>query len=56
MTELSIGDILWQPSPERIAASRMAQFAAAHGFAATDYAGLHALSRRWARAPSWRRS
>ena len=44
MTERSIGDILWQPSPERIAASRMAQFAAAHGFAATDYAGLHAWS------------
>ncbi|WP_374621603.1 acetoacetate--CoA ligase [Devosia sp.] len=44
MTERSIGDILWQPSPKRIAASGMANFAAAHGFAPTDYAGLHAWS------------
>jgi len=44
MTERSIGDILWQPSPERIAASGMANFAAAHGFLPTDYAGLHAWS------------
>ncbi|WP_417310817.1 acetoacetate--CoA ligase [Devosia sp.] len=44
MTDRDIGDILWQPSPERIAASRLAQFAVAQGFATTDYAGLHAWS------------
>ncbi|MDR3472014.1 MAG: acetoacetate--CoA ligase [Devosia sp.] len=35
-----IGEILWQPSPERIADTALARFAAAHGFEATDYAGL----------------
>ncbi len=44
MVEGRIGDILWRPSPERVAAARMTQFAAAHGFAATDYVGLHAWS------------
>jgi acetoacetyl-CoA synthetase len=39
-----IGEILWQPSTERTAAARLTRFAAAHGFAATDYAGLHAWS------------
>ncbi len=37
------GEILWQPSAERIAASALARFAMEIGFDPTDYAGLH----RW---------
>lgn len=48
MSEL--GDILWTPSAERIAASHLARFAAQSGFAASDYAGLHAWSVRDAEA------
>ncbi|MBK8085142.1 MAG: acetoacetate--CoA ligase [Devosia sp.] len=40
------GDVLWRPGAERIAASRLARFAEAAGFAAEDYAGLHAWSVR----------
>jgi len=36
-------DILWQPSPERIASTAMARFADEAGFAPTDYGALH----RW---------
>jgi acetoacetyl-CoA synthetase len=39
-----IGEILWQPSPERIAGTALARFAAQQGFAANDYAGLLAWS------------
>jgi acetoacetyl-CoA synthetase len=39
-----IGEILWRPDPERVARSALARFASAHGFAPTDYAGLHAWS------------
>ena len=42
----AIGDILWQPDPARLAATALAEFAAAQGFAATDYAGLLAWSIR----------
>ena len=48
MSEL--GDVLWTPSAERIAASHLARFAAQSGFAASDYAGLHAWSVRDAEA------
>ncbi|MGN6487104.1 MAG: acetoacetate--CoA ligase [Devosia sp.] len=41
MTEL--GEILWQPSAERIAATALARFAREIGFDPADYAGLH----RW---------
>jgi acetoacetyl-CoA synthetase len=40
MPEGAIGDILWQPDPQRIAASALARFAQQQGFAATDYAAL----------------
>ncbi|ODT65251.1 MAG: acetoacetate--CoA ligase [Pelagibacterium sp. SCN 63-23] len=36
----SIGDILWQPGPERLAGAAMAGFAQRMGFAPGDYAGL----------------
>jgi acetoacetyl-CoA synthetase len=36
----AVGDILWQPSPERIAASAIACFAAQNGVLAVDYSGL----------------
>ena len=39
-----VGDIVWQPSAARIAGTAIARFAAAQGFAATDYAGLLAWS------------
>ena len=39
-----VGEIVWQPGAERIASTAMAGFAAAQGFAATDYAGLLAWS------------
>jgi acetoacetyl-CoA synthetase len=38
------GEILWQPSPERVAATALARFAAQQGFEATDYAALLAWS------------
>jgi len=38
------GEILWQPAPERIAATALARFARQQGFAPTDYAGLLAWS------------
>ena len=40
----AIGEILWQPSSERIAASHMAAFATEAGFAPADHAALHAWS------------
>ena len=42
----AIGDVLWQADPARLAATALAEFAAAQGFAATDYAGLLAWSIR----------
>jgi acetoacetyl-CoA synthetase len=36
-------EILWRPSPQRIAGTALARFAAEAGFVSTDYAGLH----RW---------
>src|SRR5690606_13152896 len=39
-----VGEILWRPSPERVAATRLAQFASEVGFAPTDYPALHAWS------------
>ncbi|MHB1109976.1 MAG: acetoacetate--CoA ligase [Devosia sp.] len=44
MPEGEIGEILWRPGPERVAASALARFARQQGFAATDYAGLLAWS------------
>jgi acetoacetyl-CoA synthetase len=41
-----LGEILWAPDTARIEASTLAGFARAAGFAATDYAGLHAWSVR----------
>jgi acetoacetyl-CoA synthetase len=41
-----IGEILWRPSPERIAASAMTHFATTADFAPTDYAGLLGWSIR----------
>ena len=38
------GEILWQPGPERIAATALARFAGQQGFAAADYAALLAWS------------
>ncbi len=38
------GDIVWTPSAERAEASALARFAQEAGFAADDYAGLHAWS------------
>ena len=35
-----MGEVVWQPGPERIAATSLAAFAAQQGYAATDYAGL----------------
>ena len=40
MSDYPIGEILWRPSPERIAASALARFAEQQGIAPTDYAGL----------------
>jgi acetoacetyl-CoA synthetase len=42
VTELS--DIVWTPDAERVANANITSFAAENGFAATDYAGLHAWS------------
>ena len=42
----AIGDVLWQADPARLAATALAGFATAQGFAATDYAGLLAWSIR----------
>jgi acetoacetyl-CoA synthetase len=39
-----IGEVLWQPGSERIAATALARFAAQQGFEATDYAALLAWS------------
>ncbi len=36
--------ILWSPSADRVAETHLAHFAAAAGFGAADYAGLHAWS------------
>ena len=45
MTEAGkLGEVLWRPGPERVAATRLAQFASEVGFAPTDYAALHAWS------------
>ena len=37
-----IGDTVWRPDAERIAASNEARFAARQGFAPTDHSALHA--------------
>jgi acetoacetyl-CoA synthetase len=40
MADDTVGEILWQPDPQRIAATGLARFAEQQGFGATDYAGL----------------
>jgi acetoacetyl-CoA synthetase len=40
----AIGEVVWQPSADRIASSALARFASVQGFAPTDYAGLLAWS------------
>jgi len=40
----AIGEILWRPAPERVAATNMARFARAAGFDPADHAALHAWS------------
>ena len=42
--DAEIGEILWQPSPDRVAASNMARFAREAGFDPTDHAVLRAWS------------
>jgi acetoacetyl-CoA synthetase len=37
----AIGEIVWQPSPERIASTALARFTQEAGFIPTDYNGLH---------------
>src|SRR5690606_8070647 len=46
MTDSSgvVGEVLWETSAARIAASNLARFSARHGFAPTDYSALHAWS------------
>ena len=42
----ALGEIVWRPDTDRIAASNLARFAARQGIAATDYASLLAWSIR----------
>ncbi|HEV7277803.1 MAG TPA: acetoacetate--CoA ligase [Devosiaceae bacterium] len=40
MSEATIGKVVWQPAPQRVAATALARFAEQQGFAGSDYAGL----------------